>query len=777
MLQTTSCEDAHSSAGNRTNHHAFINRCSAILIFVVISALGAGSPLCMAQAQASDGISAPNIAIVPQLMRYTGTAPNRAGDIVEATFSVYAGPHGGEALWQETQRIEVGTDGKFNALLGAATEGGLPQRLFASGEGQWLAVSIERAEEQPRVKLASVAYAMKAADAETLGGVPATSFATQSQLAATAAALTAQASRQILPETTPAGSGTANYLAYWTGSATLGDSAIYQGGSATAPLFGIGTATPEATVDVNGAEIVRGTLIMVPAGIATASTATNSPLLAVGASSFNSTASKPVTNSFGWQVVGLGNNTPNPYAKLNLMYVAGSAAAKFTGLSIGSTGLVGFAPGQTFPGAGTITGVTAGAGLTGGGTAGGVTLNVDTTKVMTSVTPGFGLVGGGTGGSQTLSIDTGKVALLAASNIFTGFQTINSNEYVTGTANVAGTLTAGTTTAPSYSSPINDGLNALTDNGAAVWGFAYHGYGGIFETTNSTQIQGGPDFFMPAVFATNYGSGGALEARNGGYGTAAFIYSDNQSNLSQNQIKNYNAALWADSGAMNGLIGSSDGYNGGTFFNNSSGYATVLAKNYSSGGTGTIAPGGRDFGAVIRAEGQGGVCGINTSGEVSCTGGVKVLANTQGGSHMVETYSVQSSESWMEDFGSGVLEGGRAAVQIDATFADAANTDVEYHVFLTPKGDAQALYVTNETATGFEVRESAHGTDSIGFDYRIVAKRKGHENERLTDVTERFALEKEAASHAPTPPAEALNPKRSATLWATHRAQARQERK
>jgi hypothetical protein len=51
------------------------------------------------------------------------------------------------------------------------------------------------------------------------------------------------------------------------------------------------------------------------------------------------------------------------------------------------------------------------------------------------------------------------------------------------------------------------------------------------------------------------------------------------------------------------------------------------------------------------------------------------------------------------------------------------------------------------TATGFEVRESGGGTSSLSFDYRIVAKRRGYEAQRLTDVTERFRAETARASH------------------------------
>jgi hypothetical protein len=61
---------------------------------------------------------------------------------------------------------------------------------------------------------------------------------------------------------------------------------------------------------------------------------------------------------------------------------------------------------------------------------------------------------------------------------------------------------------------------------------------------------------------------------------------------------------------------------------------------------------------------------------------------------------------------------------------------VEYHVFLTPRGECEGLYVGATTAGAFEVRELHRGTSSIKFDYRIVAKRRCYEAPRLEDVTE-----------------------------------------
>ena len=45
------------------------------------------------------------------------------------------------------------------------------------------------------------------------------------------------------------------------------------------------------------------------------------------------------------------------------------------------------------------------------------------------------------------------------------------------------------------------------------------------------------------------------------------------------------------------------------------------------------------------------------------------------------------------------------------------------------------LYVTNESAASFEVRELHGGHSSIAFDYRIIARRTGYEQIRLADKT------------------------------------------
>lgn len=77
-------------------------------------------------------LSESNQSVVPQAMRYSGLAANRAGDTVEAVFRIYAAREGGEPLWNETQRVTIGADGKYSVLLGVALGRLPPDSRWAS---------------------------------------------------------------------------------------------------------------------------------------------------------------------------------------------------------------------------------------------------------------------------------------------------------------------------------------------------------------------------------------------------------------------------------------------------------------------------------------------------------------------------------------------------------------------------------------------------------------------------------------------------------------------
>jgi hypothetical protein len=295
------------------------------------------------------------------MVRFAGRVSDTNGKpmngVVGLTFSLYTDEQGGVPLWFETQNIQLDAGGRYSVSLGATKPDGLPIDLFASGDARWLGVQPEGQAEFPRVLLLAVPYALKAADAETVGGLPPSAFVLASPSvngpAATTTAggaqMSAASSSGIAPASTVTGTGAANYLPLWTTTSNMGSSVLYQSGSGTSAKVGIGTTSPAATLDVKGTANVEGTLSLLATGTATSFAGFSSQPLSTTASAFSSSSSKAVGQYFNLQAEPTGNNTSSPSATLNLLFGSGGSKPTETGLSIGSTGLITFAPGQTLP--------------------------------------------------------------------------------------------------------------------------------------------------------------------------------------------------------------------------------------------------------------------------------------------------------------------------------------------------------------------------------------------------------------------------------------------
>jgi hypothetical protein len=117
---------------------------------------------------------------VPPLIQFSNIASDVNGKpltgVIGITFYLYQAQQGGAPLWMETQSVQPDQTGHYTVLLGSATIQGLPTSIFASGEAHWLGVQISGQEEQPRVLLVSAPYALKAGDAQTVGGLPPSAF-------------------------------------------------------------------------------------------------------------------------------------------------------------------------------------------------------------------------------------------------------------------------------------------------------------------------------------------------------------------------------------------------------------------------------------------------------------------------------------------------------------------------------------------------------------------------------------------------------------------------
>ncbi len=417
------------------------------LICAVMTCLLSGA-LAFAQGDQSSPTLA-STATVPRLIRIRGAVRDEAGQplsgAIGVTFALYADQNDQTALWQESQTVQLDSGGNYSVLLGASNEEGLPQEVFSAGEARWLGVRPEGQAEQPRILLLSVAYALKAADTDMLGGKPASAFmladsqsssvststaqeadgaqagsrTSQSALQAVASgsgiAALATAAATTCTAITSDGTATVNQIAKFTTACNIENSAIFESGGSV----GIGNTSPAAKLDVSGTSIIRGSLtaqagaIFPPTAAATTTQGFDSNPLDLEAASYNTTLLRSIDYIFQWQAEPTGNDSTNTGATLNLLYgVSGDVSE--TGLSIAKNGILTFASGQTFPVAGTVTSISTGAGLTGGPITKTGTISIPAAGVTNSmladssikVVAGSGLSGGGTvalGGTVTLA--------------------------------------------------------------------------------------------------------------------------------------------------------------------------------------------------------------------------------------------------------------------------------------------------------------------------------------------------------------------------------------
>jgi hypothetical protein len=454
---------------------------------------------CLVAAQ--QGASTQSSAPVPRLVNFTGKAADAQGKpiagIAGVTFAIYKDQYEGAPLWLETQNIQADAKGNYTAQLGATKPDGLPLDLFSSGDARWLGVTVNGGHEQPRVLLLSVPYALKAADAETIGGLPPSAFvlAAPQTSSATAAAISPSSASAASAPTNPAvtGVGTAPFIPLWDSSTDIVNSVLFQSGTGSTAKVGINTTTPGATLDVNGSETVRGNLSMPATGAANATAGKNSQPTTFTASAFNSGTGAAVSENFRWQAEPVGNNTASTSGTLNLLYAAGSNPLAETGLKVRSTGNITFATGQTFPGTGTVTSVGLSApssdfNVTGSPVTKSGTLNLNWNIAPTSTNTVNAIVKRDAAGNFSTN-GISSLGLSATNTVFPIVATMTGN--TPQTAAVTGTATAtgigNTYGVAGYSS---------TGNGVGVFGQASSNIGlygtgavGVFGTGSSYGFQ------------------------------------------------------------------------------------------------------------------------------------------------------------------------------------------------------------------------------------------------------------------------------------------------
>jgi hypothetical protein len=235
------------------------------------------------------------------------------------------------------------------------------------------------------------------------------------------------------------------------------------------------------------------------------------------------------------------------------------------------------------------------------------------------------------------------------------------------------------------------------------------------DNTGSGDLYGGK-------FSAISGSGTGI--RYGVYGAGSTFAS------TSNSAYGVFGSSWQSSSASGGSIGvcgnasrGSSGLSfGGSFSASGSGTLTG-AYGYASSGTGSV-------GVQGQTQGGSGSCGVYYSGGLNGSGSKNCVVRTSKGPTLL--YCQESPECWFEDFGGSKLVSGSCHVELDKLFLETVVISDAHpmKIFVQLEDDCNGVYVKRGT-TGFDVFELQNGRSNASFSYRVVAKRKGFETERL----------------------------------------------
>jgi len=251
--------------------------------------------------------------------------------------------------------------------------------------------------------------------------------------------------------------------------------------------------------------------------------------------------------------------------------------------------------------------------------------------------------------------------------------------------------------------------------------------------------------------------GGLFTAASGGTGIHYGLYTQSQGGSSNHTYAAYGAATNTSTGDAYGgyFVGNQDG-TGEHYGLVGLGYSNDDTRCFGVYGYAQNTSHGERYGGYffVPNEGTGVQCGVYAEapvvdygyagifqGRVRVTGDLSVGGDKSAAVRMdngdYRGLSCQESpEVWFEDFGEGQLSSGMAHIDLDPLFLQTVtiNADHPMKVFVQLEGDCNGVYV-EKGMTGFDVNELKGGGSDVSFSYRIVAKRRGYEDQRLPVMT------------------------------------------
>lgn len=328
---------------------------------------------------------------------------------------------------------------------------------------------------------------------------------------------------------------------------------------------------------------------------------------------------------------------------------------------------------------------------------------------------------------------------------------------VTGT----GVVGVSGSTSTSNSSGVRGQDTSSSSGGAGVLGSSTHGIGvsglgptGVNGTSSSGTGTGVSGSGAPGVAGTSttgtgvIGSGMVGVSGSGSTGSGVVGASTGEHGIKgTTSAAQFGGVLGVAAAASSAGVLGTDGnqpgavagfFSGALVASNTSGHGvTGFTSSARAGGVIGVASAANTAG-VIGSDGGNGASGALAayfSGTVVTTGGGKSAAVPYPDKSHRLLYAVEAPECWFEDFGEAHLKNGQAKVQIPADFAPVVDTDQQYFVFLTDHNAAgHGLSVTERQPGYFKVQERQPGTSNGSFSFRLVARRKDVQPQRLARV-------------------------------------------
>ena len=328
---------------------------------------------------------------------------------------------------------------------------------------------------------------------------------------------------------------------------------------------------------------------------------------------------------------------------------------------------------------------------------------------------------GGSVGIGSTSPTKGRLEVITATGV--GIYSESS-----GDAGVMGSV--GTLSVPLFSA----GVIAIGEEAIGLLAFS----GGGTSAVSARNVGAGPA--LEAIGSSNgtsmhvsqFGSGFAIIASsNGGHGISGRTNSTDAIGVT-GLGRSYTEAFFPD-----GL------YKPGGLFAGRNGVAGYTRETNGIAVLGLAEASGAWAGSFLSSShGVSIIAGAGATG-LSVIGGSKsAVVETESGHRQL--YCEESSEVWFTDYGFGHLVEGTATVPIDPIFSQTVNLDEPYHVFIQVYGNAE-VYVAERTQEAFRV-SLREGDPKADFSYRLVAKRKGFEDNRLAPFQDVAILQRAASS-------------------------------